>query len=306
MSESMRELICPACGKKIQVPAELESFSCVYCGAKHELSEVLASMTAADEKDRVYAEEHLFDCIRLFPKQYKLFTKKKYEESFRAHRSVIEDAYIAMDRYICAQPARREELLEAFVSRFLEDWDEFHRAAKKSGSARKKLEFENKLTLAWYTMPAIRYLELSTSVDYTELLQRRFTERYPDNVFEVGTYEEISSGFRKHGFCFITTAVCESEGKPDDCAELAAFRAFRDGSLSRTEEGRTLIREYYEIAPSVVAAMRWGDDEAARCAELRRDYLTPCYEALLRGDEDACRSRYEAMVRAMQSRYGLL
>ena len=305
MSESTRDLICPACGRRIQVPSELESFSCVYCGAKHRLSELPDQREPADEQDRAFAEAHLLDCVRCFPKQYKQFTKKRYPDSFREHRSVLEDAYMAMDRYICAQPMQRTELLEAFVTRFLQDWEDYHHAQKKGDSARKKLEFENKLTLAWYTVPAIRQMELSISEDYVNLLQQRFTERYPENIFTVGSYEEIVSGFRKHGFCFVTTAVCEAEGKPDDCPELTAFRAFRDGWLMESHGGETLISEYYALAPAIVAAMRYGDCESARCAELRRDYLTPCYESLRRGDNVACRDTYLAMVRSLQARYGL-
>ncbi len=177
MSESMRILTCPACGREIQVPTELESFSCVYCGAKHVLAELLTPKVKADEADRTYAEEHLMDCIRAFPKQYKQFTKKRYADSFREHCNAIEDTYAAMDRYICAQPAQREELLEAFVGCFLRQWEAFHRAEKKSPGPRKNLEFQNKLTLAWYTVPAIMSMELSISSDYTKLLQKRFTEK---------------------------------------------------------------------------------------------------------------------------------
>ena len=125
------------------------------------------------------------------------------------------------------------------------------------------------------------------------------------NLFQCATYEEISTGFHKHKLCFITTAVCESEGKPDDCAELTAFRAFRDGWLSETEQGRALIEAYYEIAPAIVAAIEYSDDRAARYAELRRDYLTPCYEALLRGDNEDCGRIYIRMVRTLQARYGM-
>ena len=81
MSESMRALTCPACGREILVPAELETFSCVYCGAKHRVSELPDFRKPADEQDRIYAEAHLLDCVRSFPKQYKQFTKKRYADT---------------------------------------------------------------------------------------------------------------------------------------------------------------------------------------------------------------------------------
>ena len=298
-------LICPACGKEITVPAELESFSCLYCGAKHRMAELTAPTVPADEADRAYAEAHLLDCVRDYPDYYKQFSKKKYEASFEAHREGIRETWEALDRYLCAQPARREALLEEFVELFLTQWEELHRSnpKTKTKAARERLAFADKLTLAWYTVPAIRGYGLSLSEDFPALLSERFNAKYPDNRFVPGTYGEISAGFRKRGFCFVTTAVCEAEGKPDDCAELTAFRAFRDNWLAQTEQGRALIEEYYETAPAVVAAMRWGDDEPARCYELRRDWLSPCYEALLRNDNEGCKKLYVDMMHTLRARY---
>ncbi len=54
------------------------------------------------------------------------------------------------------------------------------------------------------------------------------------------------------GGCFITSAVCQSFGKPDDCYELTSFRSFRDNWLSKQEDGAGLIKEYYKIAPVIV------------------------------------------------------
>lgn len=299
-------LTCPACGKEIQIPADLEAFSCLYCGAKHRMADLLAPEAptgSADEADRAYVEDHLIDCVRDYPNYFKQFNKKKYASAYEAHREAIRPTYEAMDRWICAQPANREALLEGFADSFLVQWEAYQSGRGRTG--RKQREFSDKLTLAWFTVPAIRSLGLSVSEDYPAVLRDRFSEKYPDNRFEVGTYEDISGGFRKHGFCFVTTAVCEAEGKPDDCAELTAFRAFRDGWLSGTEQGRTMIAEYYELAPAVVAAMRYGDDEAARCAELRRDWLAPCYEALQRGDNAACLRTYTDMMRSLQKKYRL-
>ena len=299
MESEMITLKCPNCGKEIRVPADLETFSCLYCGEKLRMADLLPPTRPADEADRVYVEEHLLDCVRDFPDYYKQFNRKKYEAAYQAHLEAIRPAYDAMDRWVCAQPARREALLEAFADSFLDQWERFQQSRK----GRKRMEFSDKLTLAWYTIPAIRGFGLSVSEDYPRILHDKFNARYPDNRFELGTYEEIRGGFRKHGFCFITTAVCEAEGKPDDCPQLTAFRSFRDGWLSETEEGRALVREYYEIAPAIVAAMRYGDDEAAQCARLRRDWLDPCYRLLRQGDYPACRDKYRDMVRTLQDKY---
>lgn len=296
-------LTCPACGKEILVPADLETFSCVYCGEKLRMDELLPPPETPQDSDLEYVKAHLFDCIRDYPAYYRNFNRKKFETSFQTYRYGIEETYQAMNRYVCALPQRRAELLESFVDLFLEQWEEYHARSGKGKTALEKDMFANKLTLAWYTVPAIRSLELPVSEDYSELLHRRFVAKYPKNRFEIAAYADLASGFRKRGLCFITTAVCEHEGKPDDCAELTAFRSFRDGWLSETPEGSGLIAEYYEIAPVIVSAIDYCDDRDSQYGRIRQESLEPCYAALRRGDPETCRSIYVAMVERLKNRY---
>ena len=204
MSTETITLRCPACGKEISVPAELEEFSCVYCGAKHRLPELLPQTAPADEADRLYAEEHLLDCVRDFPNAFKHFNRKQYESFYQTHKEALTPVFEAMDRWVCAHPMQRQTFLEDFVQQFLQQWEAFHRDHPKAGSkhARDRLAFSNKLTLAWFTVPAIRGMDLSIGEDFSALLRDRFNEKYPENRFEVGSFEEIRSGFRKRWFLF--------------------------------------------------------------------------------------------------------
>ncbi len=295
---AMIERVCTHCGKTIQVPEELTVFSCVYCGGKMELAPKTVPIGESVEADHLAVLEHLLDGIRDNPKYFvKNFTKKSYEPSFFQYKREREDTYAAMERYLLANPDRRESLLEQYTERFLEDWEALRQKRRGQAAA-----FSDKMTLALYEVPAILSMELNCGRDYVNLLHEKFVRKYPDNIFEPGTYEELAAGFERKKLCFITTAVCEFEGKPDDCAELTAFRNFRDGWL--TEQGdEKLIREYYEIAPSIVTAIDYCDDRAGQYAAIRRDYLTPCYAALKRKDMPGCREKYVEMVRMLQKKY---
>ena len=55
--------------------------------------------------------------------------------------------------------------------------------------------------------------------------------------------------------CFITTACVEMAGLPNDCKELEAMRFLRDEYLLKSEGGRKMIKEYYEIAPHIVKSI---------------------------------------------------
>ena len=118
-------------------------------------------------------------------------------------------------------------------------------------------------------------------------------------------YEELAGGFRKKflGLCFITTAVCLREGKPDDCAELTAFRAFRDGYLRACPDGPALIDEYYDIAPGIVLRIDLSRDREARYDAIRENWLEPCYADLRAGNLHSCKERYVEMVRSLEKEY---
>ena len=124
-------------------------------------------------------------------------------------------------------------------------------------------------------------------------------------LWRPGDYDTLAGGFKKFRFCFITTATCAAEGKPDDCAELTAFRAFRDGWLRQRPDGPERIAEYYAVAPSIVAGVEYCDDAPARYAEIRSRWLGPCYAALQRGEMERCYDTYRDMVQTLQERYGV-
>ena len=104
--------------------------------------------------------------------------------------------------------------------------------------------------------------------------------------------------------CFITTAVCDYLGKPDDCQELMDFRRFRDNWLRHQPGGEDLVREYYETAPELVRRMHASDAYADICTEIWKDYLLPCQQMIHENRLEDCRDHYVAMVRHLQARVG--
>lgn len=60
--------------------------------------------------------------------------------------------------------------------------------------------------------------------------------------------------------CFLTTACCETFGRPDDCWELETLRGFRDSVLAAMPGGTEDMADYYRLAPRIVDALpqrRW-------------------------------------------------
>jgi hypothetical protein len=108
--------------------------------------------------------------------------------------------------------------------------------------------------------------------------------------------EKVRQEKRANRSCFITTAVCAAQNKPDDCYELTTFRAFRDNWLTQTPEGQAAIQEYYDIAPRIVEGIDKRRDARKIYDGIYSEYLLPCLSLIEAGDNQACFEKYKKMV----------
>ncbi len=113
-----------------------------------------------------------------------------------------------------------------------------------------------------------------------------------------------SSSGSSGSFCFLTTAMWDYYGKPDDCDELNVLRQFRDNWMSQNEEGRQLISEYYEIAPAIVKAID-EDFDVVSVYSMIRDVIYHCLDLLGKGDNQGCLDSYKEMVQFLADKYGV-
>lgn len=316
MAEKLLEGTCPVCGKPLQIPEGLEEFSCLYCGQRMKAAELIRPDAEAEppvmtvetaesgEAARAlqYAKDHILDCVRGQQDLRKAIRKDDFESAFARYEEAHAPVFRQLEAACRAEPENRDEMISEVIETLLQgleaDWE-------AAGRRRTMAAEDDKVVVAIFLAPMVRHLKLGCSEDFAAKLQATWVARYPKNPFYLGSYEELSAGFRKKylGLCFITTAVCEQEGKPDDCAELTAFRAFRDGWLRRCPDGPALIDEYYEIAPAIVTMLGVCADKAAACGEIRSRWLGPCYEDLRQGRMEACKARYIDMVRTLEQKY---
>lgn len=293
--------------QELKVPASLAEFSCMYCGARLAQADLLTGAEAApaapDETAFSAALEGLSGCIRNYRGYHKRVTKTDYEPAFAEYEAGCHAMVRRLDAGVAGLPApERTAKLRAAAERMLDDLGADWAARKGS----RFLFDEDKYVVALFFVPMVLRQELPSGREFADTLQAVWVERYPKSPFYVGDYETLAGGFRKKkflGLCFITTAVCEAEGKPDDCAELTAFRAFRDGYLKAQPDGEALIEEYYRIAPTIVMCIDVCGDRTERYAAIREQYLQPCYNALQAGDLAGCKTKYVRMVRDLEREY---
>jgi len=103
--------------------------------------------------------------------------------------------------------------------------------------------------------------------------------------------------------CFITTATCETLGKPDNCYELNLFRNFRDSWLINQPDGKALIEEYYEVAPQIVRSINQQKESKQIYDSIWNKYLSDCIAMIEKEDYLSCKRKYVAMVRNLESKF---
>lgn len=98
------------------------------------------------------------------------------------------------------------------------------------------------------------------------------------------------------GGCYITTAICETSGKADDCHELTMMRKFRDEWLAKQPDGMYVINDYYETAPQIVSEINKRSDRNTIYSFLDRHFLKKCISFIEKDKMFDCKKCYMDMV----------
>lgn len=150
--------------------------------------------------------------------------------------------------------------------------------------------------------------------DYLESEGNFFTEykcKYSRQILDRRTAEDICmtnkhmdcADYKNASRCFITTAVCLSLGKPDNCKELMVMRSFRDEWLRNQSGGEALIVDYYEIAPSIVELINRESDKKTVYRAIYEDYILPCVNCARTKDFLGSKKIYIEMMNALKEKY---
>ncbi|NLJ30993.1 MAG: hypothetical protein GX424_05250 [Clostridiales bacterium] len=290
---------CPHCGKELQLPQDAENIVCMYCAKPIHVKELLSPepgenyASLMEEAERLLADE-----LFLFPVSISEIRSSTYPEKFEQYETLFRPALKAYGLAAAENAAGASDrfagvLLDRFFRRFEAE------GIKKTSDTRL---FDIRYMIVSFTIPSI----LKQKTPEAEALADRFLEKwnahYPKNPLGKASYDSINSGFRKK-FCFITTAVCSSLGKGDDCAELNTLRGFRDEWMAGTPGGRAKIGEYYLFAPMIVAAIDRSGNAGAVYREIWEQHLSPCLDLIHAGKQEECAAAYENMVLLLERKW---
>lgn len=101
--------------------------------------------------------------------------------------------------------------------------------------------------------------------------------------------------------CYLTTACVKYKGLPDDCEELTVLRNFIDEHLSKTEKGKKMISEYYDIAPTIVESIDKNENRA-EIYDFIYSKVLECVDSIKKGNFEEAVLYYEYMVLSVKNK----
>lgn len=183
------------------------------------------------------------------------------------------------------------DLSGAFVALAKEEYD-----AQKKAKRTSYLIDQNSLMVV-YILPSIREYNASFSEPLITELVDQWNATFKQYTIRPGTFKEINAGFKRK-LCYVTTAVCLSLGKDENCREISLLKHYRDTFLIAESDGKKLIDEYYDIAPTIVNRINKCADAKETYKMIYKNYISPCIDLI---DENRLLDCKELYIRMMQS-----
>ena len=220
---------CPKCHGMIQIPSNYEIIHCMYCGEEIKTMEALEAVkndTIVKIMDKDEYEEEIKEVLEALPEMlnYKegmeQFKKDTYKEAFETYYNRHFKTYMAIDRLFSASEDK-ELFIRKLVNQLVETEKMQLSSAKKS--EHEKILIDDNLKLTVYLLPAMLKYKGEAMNQLTDGIVEGWRATFPKYQISKANFEKINSGF-KSKLCYITTAVCESLGKDDDCYELNVLR----------------------------------------------------------------------------------
>ncbi|MBO5094412.1 MAG: hypothetical protein J6C33_08660 [Lachnospiraceae bacterium] len=295
-----REGRCPKCNETMQIPIGREKIICMFCGQEFSLTESKQSDEAAYKTELARFRENADSVFADFEKTLKGFQRNEYENSFERYLQVQNGnlkAIRQMMRLTQDQEKAEDEIAEAVLASARKIMDE--RGGKLN---RQSMQMSLNMYMVTFVLPAVLSIEEEKYSDLAQLICKKWAETFKNSNIQAAGYNTLKSGFRRK-LCYITTAVCEGLRKPENCRELVLLEQYRDGYLASSAEGRELVRQYYDMAPTIVKRIERKEEHEQIYRALYETYISPCVQLIEEQRNEECREKYQEMVEMLRAEY---
>ena len=115
---------CPQCGHALKVPAELTKFSCMYCGTRLTMEElVVQQLPQADEAAAAAFDDaaaQLAGCVTNWRGYQKKITRNEFIPAFEAYEAGCAAVIGRLNTAVCAAGGDRTALVTQAAARMLD------------------------------------------------------------------------------------------------------------------------------------------------------------------------------------------
>lgn len=295
-----REGRCPKCKETMQIPVGREKIICMFCGQEFSLTESKQSDEAAYQRELAQFQKNSDLVFNDFEKTLKGFQRNEYENSFKRYLQAQNENLKAVSRMMhLAQDQKKaeDEIAGALLACARKIMDE--RGGKLN---RQSMQMSLNMYMVTFVLPAILSIEEEKYSDLAQLICKKWAETFKNSNIQAAGYNTLKSGFRRK-LCYITTAVCEGIHKQGNCRELMLLEQYRDSYLSSSEEGRALVRQYYDMAPTIVKRIEKTEEHEEIYRTLYETYISPCVQLIEEQKNEECREKYQKMVEMLRAEY---
>ena len=309
---------CPHCREEMQAPADRASIICMFCGEKIDLQEAkkpaqtaensasLAESSPADlakcRENLQFVLSHADTVFRDYAEKVRAFKKSSYPGLFESHKAENYAFYTAVRLVLeNASPEELEDIYRQISGAFIKKHEQALLQARKKNE-KFSLQMDKNMFMVIYVLPSLKEMRDVKADTLADVICEEWGKAFKDSNISAADYQSINGGFKRK-LCYVTTAVCLNLNKGEDCEELRLIKGFRDNYLSSTEEGRRLIEEYYDIAPTLVKRIDRDAEAQAKYLWLWNTYLAPCVAYIKREELENCKKTYCSMMEKLRAEY---
>lgn len=309
---------CPHCEETMQAPADREFILCMFCGEKIELAKVekpemqaesgeahtgTTSVNAAECRENLqFVLSHAGAVFKDYSENVKAFKRNSYHTLFEEHKAENYAFYTSV-KHVLDNVTQEdvEDICGQIADAFITDQEQ---ALGQAGKKNEKftLQMDKNMFMVIYVLPSIKEIRNERADRLADVICEKWRKAFKDSNIMASDYDSIMQGFRRK-LCYVTTAVCQNLNKGTDCEELRLIKEFRDGYLASTKEGRELIDEYYDIAPTLVKRIAKDASAQEKYVWLWNTYLAPCVAYIRSGEPERCRETYCSMMEKLREEY---
>ena len=294
-----REGRCPKCNEVMQIPVERDQIICMFCGHTFSITESMEKLSENYEEDLEQTEKYIQNLFDNAEKAVKKFNRDTYSGSFEQYCAEKKDFLKLLGNLMNESPDR-QETVKAIADTVVESAKQIADAQSKIN--RQGFQMSLNMYMVTFVFPAILSIQEGKLTDLTDEICSKWAETFKGSNIQAADFHTLNGGFRRK-LCYITTAVCEGLKKEDDCRELVLLKQYRDEYLARTEEGKAVIAQYYDTAPTIVRRISKREDKREIYRHLYEQYISPCVQCIEAEKNEECKVLYQEMVEGLIQEY---